>query len=105
METVETPLDWSAAYHHCEIRRQHSWIIAFVLFDTGKANLVMRIHGYLQRYGYLNFGMINRLNPMHGELPPSGRDLCVMLWWTSVPRENALQGGGGGGRGQRAHGC
>jgi lysine-specific histone demethylase 1 len=34
---------------------------------TGKANLVMRIHGYLQRYGYLNFGMISRVNPMHGE--------------------------------------
>ena len=35
---------------------------------TGKANLVLRVHGYLQRYGYINFGMINRVNPMHGEL-------------------------------------
>lgn len=34
---------------------------------SGKANLVLRIHGYLQRYGYINYGMFSRVNPMHGE--------------------------------------
>ena len=34
--------------------------------STGKANLVLRIHGYLQRYGFLNFGLFSRVNPMHG---------------------------------------
>ena len=36
-------------------------------FPVGKANLVLRIHGYLQRYGYINYGLFNRVNPMHGE--------------------------------------
>lgn len=36
------------------------------LCTLGKANLVMRIHGYLQRYGYINYGLFNRINPMHG---------------------------------------
>ncbi len=37
------------------------------LFCAGKANLVMRIHGYLQRYGLINYGVISRINPMHGK--------------------------------------
>ena len=37
--------------------------------STGKTNLVLRIHGYLQRYGLINYGMFSRQNPMHGKMP------------------------------------
>ena len=30
---------------------------------------MLRIHGYLQRYGFLNYGMFSRQNPMHGKMP------------------------------------
>lgn len=40
-----------------------------VLPQSGKTNLLLRIHGYLQRYGYINFGIFNRFNPMHGKMP------------------------------------
>ena len=35
----------------------------------GKSNLVLRIHGYLQRYGFINYGIFTRQNPMHGKMP------------------------------------
>ncbi len=32
----------------------------------GKSNLVLRIHGYLSRYGYINFGLYEQNNPLLG---------------------------------------
>lgn len=37
--------------------------------STGKSNLVLRIHGYLQRYSFINYGVFSRQNPMHGKMP------------------------------------
>jgi lysine-specific histone demethylase 1 len=37
--------------------------------QSGKSNLVLRIHGYLQRYGFINYGVFSRQNPMHGKMP------------------------------------
>lgn len=47
------------------------WRVCTVLFvaATGKSNLVLRIHGYLQRYGFINYGVFSRQNPMHGKMP------------------------------------
>lgn len=33
---------------------------------SGDGPLVMRIHAYLDRYGYINFGVFKRLKPLPG---------------------------------------
>ena len=38
----------------------------FFFTVSGKSNLVMRIHGYLSRYGYINFGVFKQQNPLEG---------------------------------------
>ena len=30
---------------------------------------MLRIHGYLQRYSFINYGVFSRQNPMHGKMP------------------------------------
>ena len=30
---------------------------------------MLRVHGYLQRYGFINYGVFSRQNPMHGKMP------------------------------------
>ena len=48
--------------------------------SLGKTNLVLRVHGYLQRYGFINFGMINRVNPMHGK-----EVMMLRIYWLLKP--------------------
>ncbi|XP_019848757.1 PREDICTED: lysine-specific histone demethylase 1A-like isoform X2 [Amphimedon queenslandica] len=36
---------------------------------SGKSNLVLRIHGYLSRYGFINFGVFKQQNPLEGKMP------------------------------------
>ena len=40
-----------------------------MVLPAGKSNLVLRIHGYLQRFGFINYGVFSRQNPMHGKMP------------------------------------
>ena len=49
--------------------------IFFSSRHTGKAVLVLRIHGYLSRYGFINFGIFKQQNPLLGELV-----LQVITW-------------------------
>lgn len=35
----------------------------------GKSNLVLRVHGYLSRFGYINFGLFQQHNPLQGKMP------------------------------------
>lgn len=35
---------------------------------AGDGPLVMRVHAYLERYGYINFGVFKRLKPIPGTL-------------------------------------
>ncbi len=75
---------------------------------VGKANLVLRIHGYLQRYGFINFGMFSRINPMHGKRKGGEREGGGEEGaWEGGRREGGGRGGGGsrGGRGLRADRC
>lgn len=53
-----------------EREREREWSVC-VTNDvfTGKSNLILRIHGYLQRYGFINYGLFSRQNPMHGKMP------------------------------------
>ena len=70
------------------------------LISTGKSTLVMRIHGYLSRYGFINFGVFQQLNPLLGII----LFMCVRV--TFPPnRQNAIQGGSGGSWCQWAYGC
>ena len=39
----------------------------FVACHSGKAVLVLRIHGYLSRYGFINFGIFKQQNPLLGK--------------------------------------
>lgn len=36
-------------------------------FFTGDGPLVMRIHAYLDRFGFINFGVFKRLKPLPGK--------------------------------------
>lgn len=47
---------------------QYNGPIFYVLiYITGKSNLVLRIHGYLSRYGFINFGLYEENNPLLGK--------------------------------------
>lgn len=81
---------------------------------SGKATLVLRIHGYLHRYGFINYGMFQRVNPMHGELAPPTVCMYVCMYvqlhlMTSLLhhhyRQDAIQGGGHWGWGQWSNVC
>lgn len=37
-----------------------------VLCFLGDGPLVMRVHAYLERFGYINFGVFKRLKPLPG---------------------------------------
>lgn len=37
--------------------------------NSSKSNLILRAHGYLQRYGYINFGVFKLLRPLQGKMP------------------------------------
>ena len=51
--------------------------LLFLLFTLSLADgpLVMRVHAYLERYGYINFGVFKRLK----QLP--GMDTCERHWY------------------------
>lgn len=44
-----------------------SMLLNVLMFVSGDGPLVMRIHAYLDRFGFINFGVFKRLKPLPGK--------------------------------------